>query len=42
MNEIGTANLRFTVAETTAFFENILGHSVEEKTAATIQERLEG
>ena len=42
VNEIGTADLRFTVAETTAFLENILGHSVEEKTAATIQERLEG
>jgi len=42
VNEIGTADLYFTVAETTAFLENILGHSVEEKTAATIQERLEG
>jgi LuxR family maltose regulon positive regulatory protein len=42
VNEIGTADLRFTVAETMAFLENILGHSVEEKTAATIQERLEG
>lgn len=42
VNEIGSAELRFTVAETTIFLENILGHSVDEKTAATIQERLEG
>ena len=42
LNEIGIADLLFTVAETTAFLENTLGHSVDEKTAATIQERLEG
>jgi len=42
VNEIGTANLRFTVAEITAFLENTLGHSVDEKTAVTIQETLEG
>ncbi|MBW2439200.1 MAG: response regulator [Deltaproteobacteria bacterium] len=42
VNEVGTANLRFTVTETTAFLENTLGHSVDEKTAETIQETLEG
>jgi ATP/maltotriose-dependent transcriptional regulator MalT/ActR/RegA family two-component response regulator len=42
MNEIGTIDLRFTVAEIKAFLETILGHSVDEKTAWTIQERLEG
>ncbi len=42
VNEIGTADLRFTVTETTAFLENSLGHSVDEKTAETIQETLEG
>jgi LuxR family maltose regulon positive regulatory protein len=42
MNEIGTTDLRFTVAEIKAFLETTLGHSVDEKTAGTIQERLEG
>jgi ATP/maltotriose-dependent transcriptional regulator MalT/ActR/RegA family two-component response regulator len=42
VSEIGTAELRFTVAEIKAFLETTLGHSVDEKTAATIQERLEG
>ncbi len=42
VNEIGTADLRFTVAEIKAFLETTLGHSVDEKTAGTIQERLEG
>ena len=42
VNEIGTVELRFTVAEIKAFLETTLGHSVDEKTAATIQERLEG
>jgi ATP/maltotriose-dependent transcriptional regulator MalT/ActR/RegA family two-component response regulator len=42
VNEIGTAVLRFTLAETTAFLEDTLGHSVDEKTAVTIQENLEG
>ena len=42
VNEIGTADLRFTVAEIKAFLETILGHSVDEKTARIFQERLEG
>jgi DNA-binding NarL/FixJ family response regulator len=42
VNEIGTADLYFTVAETTAFLENTLGLAVDEKTAVIIQERLEG
>ena len=42
VNEIGTADLRFTVAEIKAFLETTLGHSVDEKKAGTIQERLEG
>jgi len=42
INEIGTADLRFSVAETTAFLENTFGHPVDEKRAATIQEALEG
>jgi LuxR family maltose regulon positive regulatory protein len=42
VNEIGTADLYFTVAETTTFLENTLGLSVDEKTAVTIQESLEG
>jgi LuxR family maltose regulon positive regulatory protein len=42
VNEIGTADLHFTVAETAAFLENSLGLAVDGKTAATIQERLEG
>ena len=42
VNEIGTADLRFTMAETAAFLENTLGHPVDEKTAEIIQETLEG
>jgi ATP/maltotriose-dependent transcriptional regulator MalT/ActR/RegA family two-component response regulator len=42
LNEVGIADLCFTVAETKAFLENTLGYSVDEKTAVTIQERLEG
>ncbi|MGD9052362.1 MAG: response regulator [Desulfobacterales bacterium] len=42
VNEINTADLHFTVAETKTFLETTLGHSVDEKTAGTIQERLEG
>jgi LuxR family maltose regulon positive regulatory protein len=42
VNEIGTADLYFTVAETTVFLKNTLGLTIDEKTAATIQERLEG
>ena len=42
MNEIGTADLRFTVAEIKTFLETSLGHSVDDKTAGIIQERLEG
>jgi len=42
VNEIGSADLHFTLAETTAFLENTLGLSIDEKTAVTIQESLEG
>lgn len=42
VNEIGSADLHFTVAETKVFLKNTLGLSVDEKTAATIQEKLEG
>jgi LuxR family maltose regulon positive regulatory protein len=42
VNEIGTDDLHFTVAETTVFLKNTLGFSVDGKTAATIQEKLEG
>jgi ATP/maltotriose-dependent transcriptional regulator MalT/ActR/RegA family two-component response regulator len=42
VNEIGTADLRFTVAETSLFLKNTLGLAVDSKTAATIQESLEG
>ncbi|MDB4442349.1 response regulator [bacterium] len=42
VNEIGTADLCFTVADITAFLKNTLGHSVDEKKAGTIQETLEG
>jgi LuxR family maltose regulon positive regulatory protein len=42
VNEIGSADLHFTVAETTVFLQNTLGLSVDGKAAATIQERLEG
>jgi DNA-binding NarL/FixJ family response regulator len=42
VNEIGTADLHFTVAETLVFLKNTLGLSVDEKTAETIQEKLEG
>jgi len=42
VNEIGTADLRFTVAETMAFMEKTLGYSIDEEMAMTIQERIEG
>jgi len=42
VNEISTANLHFTVAETTVFLKNTRGLTVDEKTATTIQEKLEG
>ncbi len=42
VNEIGSADLHFTVAETTVFLENTLGLTVDVKTADTIQEKLEG
>lgn len=42
VNEIGSADLRFTVSETMAFLENTIGLSVDEKSAATIQESIEG
>ncbi|MGD8372252.1 MAG: response regulator [Syntrophobacterales bacterium] len=42
VNEIGSADLHFTVAETKVFLKNTLGLSVDGKTAATIQEKLEG
>ncbi|MGD8263011.1 MAG: response regulator [Desulfobacterales bacterium] len=42
MNEIGTADLHFTVAETRVLLENTLGLSIDVKTAAIVQERLEG
>jgi LuxR family maltose regulon positive regulatory protein len=42
VTEIGSADLHFTVAETATFLENTFGHSVDENTAATIQEKLEG
>ena len=42
VNEIDTADLLFTVEDTTAFFEKTLGYSVDHETAVTIQERLEG
>jgi len=42
VNELGSADLHFTVAETAVFLKNTLGLSVDGKTAATIQEKLEG
>ena len=42
MNEISSADLHFTVAETNVFLKNTLGLSVDEKTTAIIQERIEG
>ena len=42
LNEIGIAELLFTVAETAAFMEKTLGYSVDEKTAETIHKSLEG
>ena len=42
VNEIGSAELHFTVEETLAFFKNTHGLSVDWKTAAIIQENLEG
>ncbi len=42
VNEIGSAELHFTVEETSVFLKNTQGLSVDSKTAATIQEHLEG
>ncbi|MBW1903523.1 MAG: AAA family ATPase, partial [Deltaproteobacteria bacterium] len=42
VNEIGSADLYFTEAETTVFLKNTLGLSVDEKTTAIIQERIKG
>jgi LuxR family maltose regulon positive regulatory protein len=42
MNEIGTYDLQFTAKETAVFLKNTLGLSVDGKTAAFIQEKLEG
>jgi LuxR family maltose regulon positive regulatory protein len=42
VNEIGSADLHFTVAETTVFLKNTSGLSVDGKMAATIHEKLEG
>jgi ATP/maltotriose-dependent transcriptional regulator MalT/CheY-like chemotaxis protein len=42
INEIGTEDLLFTVAETKVFFKNTLGLTVDEKTAEIVQEKLEG
>ncbi len=42
VNEIRSADLHFTVAETAVFLKNTIGLSVDEKTAATIHEKLEG
>jgi ATP/maltotriose-dependent transcriptional regulator MalT/ActR/RegA family two-component response regulator len=42
VNEIGTADLLFSEAETTACLTNILGISVDAKMAATVHEKLEG
>ena len=42
VNEIRSADLYFTVAETAVFLKNTIGLSVDEKTAVTIQEKLEG
>ncbi|MBW1724883.1 MAG: hypothetical protein JRJ33_05840 [Deltaproteobacteria bacterium] len=40
VNEIGSADLHFTVEETSVFLKNTHGLSVDEKTVATIQENL--
>ena len=42
VNEIGTEDLHFTVAETKVFLKNTLGLTVDRKTAEIIQEKLEG
>jgi len=42
VNEIGTADLRFTMAETAVFFKNTVGLEIDGQTAAAIQEKLEG
>ncbi len=42
VNEIAASDLQFTAAETAVFLKNTLGLSVDGKTAATIQESLEG
>jgi LuxR family maltose regulon positive regulatory protein len=42
VNEIGTEDLHFTVAETKVFLKNTLGLTVDRKTAEIIQKKLEG
>ena len=42
VNEIGTADLCFTMAETAVFLKNTLELEVDGQTTATIQEKLEG
>lgn len=42
VNEIGAADLHFSVEETTVLLKNALGLSLDAKTAETIQLRLEG
>ncbi len=42
VNEIAAAELQFTAAETALFLKNTRGLSIDGKTAATIQEKLEG
>ena len=42
VSEIGITDLRFTTGETRAFIEGSLGKSIDEKTAAAVQVKLEG
>ena len=42
VNEIGTADLCFTMSETVVFLKNAVGLEIDGQTAATIQEKLEG
>ncbi len=42
VNEIAASELEFTAAETALFLKNTSGLSIDGKTAATIQEKLEG
>ena len=42
VNEIGTTDLCFTVAETAVFLKKTVGSEIDAQTAATIQEKLEG